>query len=256
MSDNKEQPSGKGDPATQIAEFWRSVVESSSRINETWSKSMLPFMVARAAEKPSTFGLGDGNEMSEAIERMAQGPRLADVWDFDRKMLSTFTAWSEMRQRLAVYSAVASKPWMRSLERYSEVVKDSKHTELSQKSWRDAFAVWSQIANEELISNQRTDDFLQAQKELLRAGLDFRNRQQELAETMAEIFGFPTRKEFDDVTRQITEMRRELRALSRRAGETKVKQEAPAAAARPPSPAPQEPVPSAPELSQKAGSQA
>ena len=44
-------------------------------------------------------------------EGMAQGPRLADVWDIDRKMALVFGAWIEMRQRLASYNAVAAAPW-------------------------------------------------------------------------------------------------------------------------------------------------
>jgi hypothetical protein len=42
---------------------------------------------------------------------MAQGPRLADAWDIDRKMALALGAWIEMRQRLASYNAVASVPW-------------------------------------------------------------------------------------------------------------------------------------------------
>jgi hypothetical protein len=32
---------------------------------------------------------------------MAQGPRLADAWDIDRKMALAFGAWIEMRQHPA-----------------------------------------------------------------------------------------------------------------------------------------------------------
>ena len=46
---------------------------------ETWSGSMAPFMLARLSEKLA--GFGDGNELSAAIERMAQGPQLADIDD-------------------------------------------------------------------------------------------------------------------------------------------------------------------------------
>ena len=57
--------------------------------------------------------------------------------------------------------------------------------------------------------------FLQAQKELLQAGLKLRNRQDDVAEAASAMFGVPSRKDFDEVTRQLTELRREVRALSR-----------------------------------------
>jgi polyhydroxyalkanoate synthase subunit PhaE len=78
--------------------------------------SMAPFMLARLSEKPA--GFGDGNELSAAIERMVQGPRLADVWDIDRKIALAFSAWIEMRQRLASYNAVASAPWTEASKRF------------------------------------------------------------------------------------------------------------------------------------------
>ena len=84
----------------------------------------------------------------------------------------------------------------------------------SPPSWREAFAKWSEISNEELIRNQRGDDFLRAQKELLRSGLKLRSRQDDIAEAASAMFGIPGRKDFDEVTRQLTELRREVRALS------------------------------------------
>src|SRR5271170_735085 len=87
------------DMLAQWTEAWKSMVVASSDAGEAWSKSVLPFILARATESKS--GMGAGNELAEAIERMAQGPRLADVVDFDRKLLSTFSAWSEMQKKLA-----------------------------------------------------------------------------------------------------------------------------------------------------------
>ena len=60
--------------------------------------------------------------MSEAIEKMAQGPRLADVWDIDRKMALVFGAWMEMRQRLASYNAVTAAPWTEASKRFMDAM--------------------------------------------------------------------------------------------------------------------------------------
>jgi len=66
-----------------------------------------------------------------------------------------------------------------------------------------------------LIRNQRSDGFLRAQKELLQSGLKLRGRQDDVGEAAAAMFGMPGRKDFDEVTRQLTELRREVRLLSR-----------------------------------------
>ena len=116
MSEKDKLRAADSDPALEWAKLWQTMAESSNRIFEAWSGSMAPFMLARLSEKPA--GFGDGNELSAAIERMAQGPRLADVWDIDRKMALTFGAWIEMRQRLASYNAVASAPWTEASKRF------------------------------------------------------------------------------------------------------------------------------------------
>ena len=198
------------DAMAQWSENWRKVADFSTDLGEAWSKSVLPFIVARAAEKRSGFG----DELGDAIERLAQGPKLADVWDIDRKLMNAFVAWSRMRQKLVAYNAVASKPWMRALERYNEAAPRQEDKAKS-RSWREEFAAWSAFANEELVHHQRSEQFLHAQRELLHAGIEFRKSQTELSETVSALFSVPTQSEFDEVTRQLTELRREVRALAR-----------------------------------------
>jgi polyhydroxyalkanoate synthase subunit PhaE len=216
MSENSQPNAAPSESTSQWAELWQSFSESSRRMVDAWSGSMAPFMLGRLLEHPG--GLGAGNEMSDVIEKMAQGPRLADVWDIDRKMALVFGAWMEMRQKLASYNAVTAVPWTEASKRFMEAM--SAATDNGSKpapDWREAFAKWSEIANEELIRNQRGDGFLGAQKELLQSGLKLRSRQDDVAEAAAAIFGIPGRKDFDEVTRQLTELRREVRALSRQA---------------------------------------
>jgi hypothetical protein len=214
MSDKSEPNVIISESAPQWADLWQSFVESSRQMTDAWASSMAPFMLSRLLEQPAGFAVG--NEMSEAIEKMAQGPRLADVWDIDRKMALVFGAWMEMRQRLASYNAVTAAPWTEASRRFMDAM--SAATGDGKKplpNWREAFAKWSEISNEELIRNQRTDEFLQAQKELLQSGLKLRSRQDDVAEAASAMFGLPSRKDFDEVTRQLTELRREVRALGR-----------------------------------------
>jgi hypothetical protein len=83
MSKKNEPNTAVPESTPQWADLWQSFSESSKEIGEAWSSSMAPFMLARLLEHPAGFSVG--NEMSAAIEKMAQGPQLADVWDIDRK---------------------------------------------------------------------------------------------------------------------------------------------------------------------------
>jgi polyhydroxyalkanoate synthase subunit PhaE len=215
MSEKNQPNATLSESAPQWADLWQSFSESSKQIAEAWSNSMAPFMLARLLEHPGGFAVG--NEMSDAIEKMAQGPRLADVWDIDRKMALVFGAWMEMRQKLASYNAVAAAPWTEASKRFLEAMSAATASGNSlSPNWREAFAKWSEISNEELIRNQRGEGFLHAQKELLQSGLNLRSRQDDVAEAASAMFGMPGRKDFDEVTRQLTELRREVRTLSHR----------------------------------------
>lgn len=210
----KFEPNGTVCESTpQWTDLWQSFSEASKQIAEAWSGSMAPFMFARLLERPPGFAAG--NEMSEAIEKMAQGPRLADMWDIDRKMALVFGAWMEMREKLVSYNSVTAIPWGEAAKRFSEAMSGAMDNgNMPPLDWREAFAKWSEISNEELIRNQRGENFLRAQKELLQSGLKLRSRQDDVVEAAAAMFGIPGRKDFDEVTRQLTELRREVRALS------------------------------------------
>jgi polyhydroxyalkanoate synthase subunit PhaE len=215
MSEKSDLNAGSPEMAQQWADLWRSFSESSKQIAEAWSSSMAPFMLGRLLEHPGGFAAG--NEMSDTIEKLAQGPRLADAWDIDRKMALVFGAWMEMRQKLASYNAVTAAPWTEASKRFLEAMSAATDNGRNPPpNWRVAFAKWSEISNDELVRNQRSDGFLSAQKELLLSGLTLRSRQDDVAEAASAMFGIPGRKDFDEVTRQLTELRREVRALSHR----------------------------------------
>ena len=201
--------------AAQWMESWRAMASAAVGTSETWSNSMLPFIMKRAAE--SGFGTAAGSDLAEAIERMAKGPRLADVLDFDRKLAGMAAAWSELQSTLAAYHVVASRPWTRAAEQIS--ARQPPHDQAKEAGWREQLGAWNELANEELIANQRSEDFLVAQKRLLQAATEYRARQSDVADTVAAVLGIPTQRDFDDVTRQLTELRREMRALERRIGE-------------------------------------
>jgi len=82
-------------PIGDRSSLWRSMADTSSLMAEAWSGSVAPFMLTRASEKAAEV-----NDLSAAIERLAQGPQLADVWDFDRKLGLAFAAFIDMRTML------------------------------------------------------------------------------------------------------------------------------------------------------------
>lgn len=157
-------------------------------------------------------GLGG---MDETLQRMAEGPRLADLWDTERKLFNVFNAWAALRQRSTEHNTVMLEAWMRAAGSFSKTLNEKADRKEMLGSWREVLALWIETANTALLEAQRSDKYLETQRELLKASTDLRLAQQEMAAFYSEVFGYPTRAELDDVHRSVTELRRELRALER-----------------------------------------
>ena len=195
MSEKRQTGCRRSDPALEWAKLWQTMAESSNRMVEAWSGSMAPFMLARLSEKPAGFGdrqrIVGGHRANgagaAACRRLGHRPENgAGLWRLDRN---------------APEACELQCGRLRAVDRGLEAVSrdDVRGTDGGSNSppdWREAFAKWSEISNEELIRNQRTDGFLQAQKELLQAGLKLRSRQDDVAEAASAMFGLPTPQGF------------------------------------------------------------
>lgn len=155
------------------------------------------------------------NELDEALNRMAEGPRLADLWNVERKFTALFTAWAALRQRNLEHNTIMLEAWTRATDAFSKAVNARFEAGDKLGSPRELMNLWIETANDVLLETQRSDAFLCSQRETLRASTDVRLAQQDLVEFYSQMFGLPTRMELDDVHRSVTELRREVRALSR-----------------------------------------
>src|ERR687897_3931489 len=156
------------------------------------------------------------NELDEALQRMAEGPRLADLWNVERKLAAVLTAWVALRRRSLEHNSVVLEGWTNAAGAFARVLNGrAEGGEPPLESVRELLTLWGETANRVFLEMQRSDAFLSTQRELLKASTDLRLAQRSIAEFYSEMFGYPTRAELDDVHRAVTELRRELRALKR-----------------------------------------
>jgi len=156
------------------------------------------------------------NEVDEALQRMAEGPRLADLWNVERQFAEVSNAWVRMRQRSFEHNKVMLDAWTRAAGAFAKRLNARiENGEPPLDSMRAFLTLWGETANEVLLETQRSDAFLETQREVLKASTDLRLAQRKVAEFYSEMYGYPTRAELDDVHKSVTELRRELRALKR-----------------------------------------
>jgi polyhydroxyalkanoate synthase subunit PhaE len=211
---------GSAELAAANAAFMK-LWSSASELSATITKGM------QAGEKPDplvTEMLGrifdprvwfSSGTMDEALQRLAEGPRLADLWDVERKFLEVFNAWVALRRRSVEHNTVMLEAWTRAAGAFAKRLNEMADAGERIESPRALLTLWVETANDIMLETQRSESFLNSQRDLLKASTDLRLAQQEVGEFYGEMFGYPTRAELDDVHKTVTELRRELRALKR-----------------------------------------
>ena len=211
-------PQGVAGAKEAFDKLWSSAVGISQTITRSMEKGekvdpAVTELLGKLFDPRAWFSSLGG--MDEALQRMAEGPRLADVWDNERKLLNLFTAWTALRQRSIDHNTIMLQAWMAAAGAFAKTLNEKAERKETLGSWRDILALWVETANTALLETQRSASYLKSQREILKASTDLRLAQQEVAAFYSEVFGHPTRAELDDVHRTVTELRRELRALKR-----------------------------------------
>jgi polyhydroxyalkanoate synthase subunit PhaE len=201
-----------------FAALFKSALEASQSITRTMEQGkttdpLVAELMSKLFDPRAWFSSIGG--IDEALQRMAEGPRLADLWDTERKLFNVFNAWTALRRRSLEHNTVMLEAWMRAAGAFAKTLNEKANRNETLGSWREVLALWVETANTALLETQRAEKYLNSQREILKASTDLRLAQQELAAFYSEVFGYPTRAELDDVYRTVTELRRELRKLER-----------------------------------------
>ncbi len=162
---------------------------------------------------PSQFLYAGSDEINRTIQKLVEGPEFADIGILERQALKATQEWLALREASAAYRIVVANAWTRAFQLFSKEMADNPA--LWKEGLRAVTNRWLEIANDELIATQRTDDFLEAQRKLLRAGVDYRIREREMVEVWCETHSIPTRTEVDDLHETVYRLRREMRDLKK-----------------------------------------
>jgi hypothetical protein len=154
--------------------------------------------------------------------RMAVAPALATLWDTDRKLLASTLAFGRWQQAQAEVARAMDGATRDAQATFAERLKErsaaaSENPSAAPPVMNDAFDQWLAVLNEAMLGTMREEPYLAAQRRLVETGLAFRESLAALADEACEWLQLPSRTDFDDLARSVTELRRELRALKRAA---------------------------------------
>ena len=166
---------------------------------------------------PMSLALVGGSQVGETIRRLTEGPRLADLGAIERRMARVMELWLAVQQRARAYEAVVAGAWVEANRRFATGYQERVRAGTAPTEPKEALKLWLDIANRTLLETHRSEQFLKAQGELLRQGMDFLLAEREMVESLVEPAGLPTRSEIDEVHHSVLDLKRRVRALEKSA---------------------------------------
>jgi len=209
-----------------------SLAEQFNELRDTWQASVAKWTDFRqgghqgelpSAEKlremfaPAAWAHGAGpgsGVLDAALQRVLEGPRYAVLWDTDRQLLELQKLTLQRDKAVAAYQAVVQKGWNLAFQRFTKAL-GSKPQAATGLTWRGLTDQWLAVVNDTLIEVHRSDEFIDAQRRMLRAASDRHLQERKMAEAWCEAAHVPTRSEVDQLQHQVVELRREVRLLRR-----------------------------------------
>jgi hypothetical protein len=162
-----------------------------------------------------TLSLANGGAVSEALRRMADGPRLADVGATEQRTAKVMERWLSVQEGARIYEGIVAAAWSHANSRFAEQLSQRAREGAGMPDAKESLKLWLDTANQVLLETHRSEQFLEAQRRLLRDGMDFMLAERELVESLVEPVGLPTRSEIDEVHRNVHELKRRVRSLEK-----------------------------------------
>jgi len=212
------------DPMSQSVEAWQDFIKA-------WAPGWDPAAMMQNQMKnqfesqkdafyalfdPSTWMMQAPDQLRSILESVAQFPKLADMTMPQADGAENWKELLDFQQATGDFAKVMQDAWARTYEKYSTKfsLDDLKTGDISA-----GLKEWVKVANEELMETQASEEFMKAQRALIRTGNSLKQRQAKLAEAWSDAYQMPTRSEVDDLAKTVTELKREVRALKRKLNE-------------------------------------
>lgn len=143
-------------------------------------------------------------------------PHFDHAFGFDGKLRDFAEAAKALADSTARLHALTSAAWLEAWQRFCTNPANLTSRSPDSQGLQSAMDDWLAFANEEMITFQRTDEFLSAQRAMVTALSAYRHSHREMVELFQEHNHMPTRTEVDDLSHSVYELKREVRRLKRK----------------------------------------
>lgn len=154
-------------------------------------------------------------EAEHIMERLLDTPGLGLSREFNEKVQRGFKAFQAYQRAAVRYQSIVASIWAQALQRFLYQVGERVKAGDDLDGLRDLTTIWTKAADEVFITAFRSDDYIDAQGDLLSAAMRFRTQRRAILEEYQEALDQPTRSELDEVYELLYRLRKENKALRR-----------------------------------------
>lgn len=196
--------------------FWDNISQQYAEVVGDGTQQLL-FKSLSDMTQPENWLNLSGDLFNMGAHKLSEKPFVSGISDIEERLAYVNDSWQNLLKENQQYHGVVINSWVTAYNKFLETVK-AQQADDSEKvfSPRELINLWTSIANEELMSLHRSERFLSAQKEMIKASMEYRLHEKNVAEVFCETYHIPTRAEVDELHQSVTELKRELRKTKQR----------------------------------------
>ncbi|HEY8202341.1 MAG TPA: poly(R)-hydroxyalkanoic acid synthase subunit PhaE [Actinomycetota bacterium] len=214
-----------GAVVADLGKLWTLYLETLKKLSRPWfealggSNPLQPVEVV-AHDPGHHSGLARFSELSwdvfeRSFGRLLQSPSIGFTRELNEKLLGAFSAWLEFRRANVEYQMAVSAALSRSTTKFLHELASLARKGEPIGSLRDLLGLWGDTLDGVLIESFRSEEYAKVQGNVVRAAMAYRMREREAMDVLGRISHVPTRREIDEIARQMHELRKEVRHLQR-----------------------------------------
>lgn len=204
---------------TKSTDFMSVFQQGLDMMNETgatrWMTQMFPASAdsdwTKAFDPAAAFSM-----MQDAMTLNSDLPKFDTVFGVEKKIAAYTDAGAELATTTRDYQLLFFKSWLEAWQQFS-TAKDRGQVD-GGSSAQEFVDSWLSFANTAMLQNQRSQEFLEAQRRMINSLTEYRVRERDLVEMYQEQAHVPTRTEVDDLSKSVYELKSEVRRLKKELG--------------------------------------
>ncbi|MGH2720748.1 MAG: poly(R)-hydroxyalkanoic acid synthase subunit PhaE, partial [Actinomycetota bacterium] len=153
--------------------------------------------------------------LERTFGRLLQSPSIGFTRELNEKLLGAFSAWLEFKRATMDYQVALSTALSRSATTFLQELAARAGRGESIVGLRELLRLWGDTLDDVLIESFRSDEYARVQGRLVKAAMSYRIRERDAVDVLLKIGHVPTRRDIDEVSRSLYELRKEVRAVAR-----------------------------------------